>query len=154
MKKNKSMLDEMQEQKLLQIEHRGCWLGLFGLGIAIYVQTALGHNSFEAIGGESVVMLVMAIYILADCIRNGIWDRKLKPNLKTNLVLSLITGLAVGAFWFVVSYYRYHALIGSLATFACMFFCSTVLVLATLTATSAIYNRKKKKLDQQAEDEE
>ena len=152
MRKSKNMLDEMQEQKLLKIEHRGCWLGFIGLVAVIYIQMAMGHNSLAEIGGESAVLLAMSLYILIDSIRNGIWDRKLKPDLKTNVVLSLITGLAVGGFWFVISYVRYHSLSGSLATFISMFFFSAVMVLAALTLTSAIYKHKKKKLDQQDEE--
>lgn len=154
MKKSKTMLDEMQEQKLLKIEHRGCWIGFFGLVAAMYIQTAIGHNSFEEIGGEAIVLLVMALYIVGDSIRNGIWDRKLKPNLKTNLVISLITGLGVGGFWFVITYVRYHSLSGSLATFAMMFLFVMVMVLAALTLTAEIFKRRKRKLDRRAEEED
>lgn len=154
MKKSKTMLDEMQEQKLLKIEHRGCWIGFVGLVAAIYVQTAMGYNGFEQIGGEAIVLLVMAVYILGDSIRNGIWDRKLKPNLKTNLGLSLTTGAAVGVFWFVVSYVRYHSLSGSLATFIMMFFFTAVMTLAVLTLSAGIFKHRKQKLDRRADEEE
>ena len=38
MKRLKNNLDEMQEQKLLKIEHNGMWFALWGLIIAIIVQ--------------------------------------------------------------------------------------------------------------------
>ncbi len=152
--KSKSMLDEMQEQKLLQIEHRCCWLGFFALFIAIYGQQAMGHGSMREVAGEAAVLILMSIYLLVACIRNGIWDRKLRPDLKTNLLLSLGTGAVVGLFWFVVSYTRYHQLVGSIATFFSMMICVTLLVLAALSATSAIYKRRKRKLDQQADRDE
>ena len=38
----KSNLDEMQEQKLLKIEHNGFWFAFFGLFAAIMIQLALG----------------------------------------------------------------------------------------------------------------
>ena len=37
----KSNLDEMQEQKLLRIEHNGFWIGFWGLVLAMAVQIAL-----------------------------------------------------------------------------------------------------------------
>lgn len=154
MKKMKSNLDEMQEQKLLQIEHRGCWLAFWGLFIAIYAQLAMGNKGFEAIGGESIVMLILGAYMLIACIRNGIWDRTLKPNHKTNLTISLITGLAVGGFWFITSYLNYHMFWGSVATFIFMFIFISLLIFACLSLTSAIYKRKKKHLDEQADKEE
>ena len=39
-KGKKSRLDEMQEQKMLQIEHNGCWLAFIGLFAVILVQLA------------------------------------------------------------------------------------------------------------------
>ena len=152
MKKNN--LDEMQEQKLLKIEHRGFWIAFWGIVAAVYVQIAIGHNDFTYIGGEATVLLLSSLYVLVDCIRNGIWDRKLKPTLKTNLCVSLVSGLLLGGFWFAVSYHNYHALAGSLAMFAVMFLSVSVLVLAFLSVTSAIYKRKKRQLDQQADTEE
>ena len=38
MKNVKSNLDEMQEAKLLQIEHKGCWLAFWGLLAAMIVE--------------------------------------------------------------------------------------------------------------------
>lgn len=152
--KNKTNLDEMQEQKLLKIEHTGFWLGLWGLVIIIYIQLAMGHSDFAQIGGEAVVLFVIALYMSVDCIRNGIWDRKLKPNLKTNLIISLITGVAVGVFWFAVTYHNYHALAGSFAAFIVMFISVSVLALAALTFTTAIYKHKKHQLEKQADIEE
>lgn len=152
--KKKTNLDEMQEQKLLKIEHTGFWIGFWGLAITIYIQLAMGHGDFMQIGGESLILMAMALYVLVQCIRNGIWDRKLKPNLKTNLIVSLITGLAVGVFWFAVSYHNYHALAGSFATFIVMFISVSILALVMLSITSAIYKRRRHQLDNKADLEE
>lgn len=154
MMRKKTNLDEMQEQKLLKIEHTGFWFGLWGLLISIYIQLAMGHNDFAQIGGEFLILITMSLYILVACIRNGIWDRKLKPNLKTNLMVSLITGLIVGTFWFFVSYYRYHALTGSFATFIIIFILVSVLTLGTLSIASAAYKCRKHQLDKKADQEE
>ena len=32
--------------------------------------------------------------------RNGIWDRKLKPNLKINIIVSSIAAVLAGIIWF------------------------------------------------------
>lgn len=154
MKKSKNNLDEMQEQKLLHIEHTGYWIGFWGLFAAVYFQIAIGNAGIECLGGEIAVLGVMSLYLLAGCLKNGIWDRKLQPNLKTNLIVSLVTGLAAGVFWFVVSYRNYHALAGSIATFSVMFVFVGGAVLALLSLFTGIYKRRKCQLDQQAEDEE
>ena len=45
MKKTKSNLDELQELKLLKIEHNGCWLAFWGLLAVILTQIAIGNDS-------------------------------------------------------------------------------------------------------------
>lgn len=153
MKKRKNNLDEMQEQKMLHIEHNACWLCFGGLLVAIYIQMAMGNTDFRYIGGESLILLVACFYLLGACLKNGIWDRKLKPDLKTNVGVSLVAGLAVGGFWGIVSYVRYHALAGSVATFVMMFLSVSVLTLLLLAIASAIWKWKKNRLDAQADKE-
>ncbi len=154
MKKNKSNLDEMQEKQLLKIEHNACWIAFWGLLAAIYIQTAVGNGGIERLGGEIVIMLILSVYICVSCIKNGIWDRKLKPNFKTNLVASLITGLGLGIFWALVSYHRYHAPAGSLAAGVFMFLFTAGSVLLLLSLTAAAYNHRKKKLEDEPDDDE
>ena len=45
MKKTKSNLDELQELKLLKIEHNGCWLAFWGLLAVILTQIAIGNET-------------------------------------------------------------------------------------------------------------
>ena len=61
------------------------------------------------------------LYLSIDCVRNGIWDRKLKPNLRTNIIASSIAAVLAGIICFSVSYRNYHKLIGSIATGVIMF---------------------------------
>lgn len=148
MKKHKNNLDEMQEQKLLHIEHNVCWLCFWGLLASIYIQIAMGNSDIRSIGGESLILLISGGYILFACLKNGIWDRNLKPNRKTNLWLSPLSGLAFGGFWGVLSYVRYHALAGSVAIFVMMFLSVSVLPMLGLTVTSSICKRCKRRKNQ------
>lgn len=83
MKKNKSKLDEMQEKKLLKIEHNTLTLTSVGLLASIFIQQAILTEDSHVVIGESIVLLVFSLYMLIACIRNGIWDRSAKqPNMK------------------------------------------------------------------------
>ncbi len=74
-------LDEMQEQKLLRIEHNMAWLAFGGLLAAILGQLlVLGVEGVRYLLGEIAVFMVISIYLVVDCVRNGIWDRKIRPN--------------------------------------------------------------------------
>ncbi len=155
MRKNKSKLDEMQEKKLLKIEHNALTLTGVGLLAAIYIQQAVWTTDSRVVIGESAVLLVSSLYVLIACIRNGIWDRSAKqPNMKKNTLISLIVSLAFAAFWFVVSYIRYRAWQGSLATFAVMFLMMFILLMAVFTTSSILYNRRSRKMEQLADQDE
>ena len=66
MKKWKNRLDEMQEQKMLRIEHNGCWLAFWGLVIALFAQLIYyGPDCADKIIGEFVMFMCLAIYIAA-----------------------------------------------------------------------------------------
>ena len=99
MKAWKNNLDERQELTLLRLEHNGYWLAFWGLFAAMIVQLFLGWR-FREIAGEWIVFMVQAGYLGAACIKNGIWDRYLRPTLKTNLLVSLLAALAAGVLKF------------------------------------------------------
>lgn len=155
MKKNsKSNLDEMQEQKLLKIEHNGCWFAFWALLAAILIQILIDGNSEEmmrTLVGEWLVFMCLAIYLGASCLKNGIWDRKLKADPKTNLICSALAGLVVGVFWFVRSYVKYHKLVGSIATAIVGFVVVFTLCIIALSITAAVYKKKVKKLEDEEE---
>ena len=81
----KSNLDEMQEAKLLEIEHNGCWLAFWGLVIAMIVQlfTTDAADLPRTLAGEWILFMALAVYLGEACLRNGIWDRRLKADRKT-----------------------------------------------------------------------
>ena len=152
MKKNN--LDEMQEQKLLKIEHTGCWIAYWGLVISIIVQGIIGSELIGNIAGELCILFVLSIYLTVACIRNGIWDRKFKPTLKTNLSLSLLAGSAAGLVRFIISYRTYHKLIGSIATFVFVMLFTTILCLALLSLSTLFYKKRKKTLENESDRDE
>ena len=89
----KSNLDEMQEQALLKIEHNGCWLAFWGLLAAIALQMVMRVPGRQMLG-EWIVFMSLSLYIVIACLRKGIWDRHLKANRKTNLIVSLLAAVA------------------------------------------------------------
>ena len=112
MKERKSNLDERQEQMLLQIEHKGCWLAFWGLLAAMVVQILIYGFEWKAVAGEWVVFMVLCTYIGFACEKNGIWDRRLKPDARTNFLVALIAGLVFGALMFFVVFRNYPDKIG------------------------------------------
>ena len=147
-RKMKSNLDERQELKLLKIEHNGCWIAFWGLLIVMLIQIIVGNDSIKNIAGEWVVFMSLVLYLSIDCVRNGIWDRKLKPNLRTNIIASSIAAVLAGIIWFGVSYRNYHKLIGSIATGVIMFVQVEIGCLLALMIFSKIYKRRVQKLEE------
>ena len=147
MKKTESNLDEMQEQKMLKIEHNGYWLGFWGLLVAILIQATLDPGNIRAMMGEFVVFTLMGAYMVLDCIRNGIWDRKLKPNWQTNLKLSLLAGVLFGVYQAVRVYLRLHLLLGAAVTLVISAVMLFVLCFGGLQIASALTKRRKQHLE-------
>ena len=144
----KNNLDEMQEQKALKIEHNGCWFAFWGLFIAIMVQLVIyGPGCMDKLAGEWIVFMVLALYLVIGCLKAGIWDRRIRPNHKTNLVCSLVAGVIMAIVDFAIVYKNYGKLQGSIAagvfTGAMVF----VLCMVCLTIGLVVYQKSIKKLE-------
>lgn len=150
--KKKNNLDEAQELKMLQIEHTAYGIAFWGLLIALVIQRFTGDGSMKNVIGELVVFWTMCVYVIAACLKNGIWERKMKPTAKTNLAVSLIAGTVVGALQFVFSYTRYDDLVGSIMAGACIFLFTAGLSFVALAITAKLYKERIKELDEEIEE--
>ena len=153
MKKLQNNLDERQEQALLKIEHNGCWLAFWGLAAALLIEQIVFAGDFKAIIGEWIVFMALAIYLAVDCMRKGIWDRRLKANARTNLLVSLIGGAVVCVFVIIFAWTRYGdfawfvlvaGLISGVVTFALCF--------ATLQLMARSYRKRTAAMEEEPEE--
>ena len=146
---SKNNLDEMQEQKLLKLESRGFWLTWWGLLAAMAVQLLVyGVEAYHLLLGEWAVFMLSSVYVMAACIKQGLWDRKLKPNFKTNLLMSLLAGVVSGGFMGVYSYRSFGAAEAAFWTVALVGGCTFVLCLLALSLSAAAYKKRRQKLDE------
>ena len=145
MKKNN--LDEMQEQELLKIEHNGCWLAYWGLLAVIAVQMLMGAPGSQVLG-EWIVFMVLALYIVIACLRKGIWDRHLKANRKTNLIISLLAAAAAGILITVSNPYLSEPLDYVLVAGISGGF-TFVLCFIALSLSMKLYKKRREKLEQE-----
>lgn len=143
----RSQLDEMQEQKLCKLESRGFWLLWWGLLAAIIVQSLVGETAQPPIG-EWVLFMLASLYMLVECIRNGIWDRHIKPNLCANIIGSAVAGIAVFVYIFLFLKGRYWP--GAL----CAGLCSALLCFAALQFTTWLYHLRHNQLEHSEEEED
>lgn len=147
-------LDEMQEQKLLRIESRGCWLAFWGMFLSMGAQMLLYGNDFELrmLAGEWIVFMVLAIYLVAACIRAGIWDRHLRPTKRDNVLASVVASVAFGAFTAFQSYRNYGKPVGSIAAGVVAGVTIFVIIFAALTMMSRVYQKKRERLEHEPEE--
>ena len=99
-KPDQTQLDEMQQGKLLKIHSNGMNLCYIGLLAAILIQW-LVKRDFSSIIGEGIIFFALVIYVACAYLYEGIWDSRLKPSMKTNLLVSLLPAAAVGILLFV-----------------------------------------------------
>lgn len=146
----KSNLDEMQEQKLMNLEGSACWLAWWALIVVIVAQVYLG-GFLEDVLGEIAVFLILSIYLLIGCLRLGIWDRRREFSTKWNLVYSLLASAATGLLTLVRSLmlYGYHGFLASSAVFLIPFVIVFALTFGLISLCGVIYRKRKEKLEQE-----
>lgn len=138
----KNNLDERQELKLLKIEHNGCWFAFWGLVVVILAQCVFENLEVKNIIGEVVILMSLSVYIVVSCLKEGIWDRKLKPDLKTNFFISTIASFVAGIIWFIITYRDYHSLKGSVGVFIITFIMTNAVCILLLIGASKIYKKR------------
>lgn len=150
----KNNLDERQEQALLHIEHNGCWIAFWGLLVVMAVQFIMyGAESWKSLAGEWIVFMVLSIYIAWGCEKEGIWDRRLKPDFRTNLVVSVIAGLVMTILTGLTFLMRFPGKPqGSFAVGAFFGIIVFVLCFFSLQLAAAKYRKKVKEQEEEPED--
>ena len=143
----KSNLDEMQEQELLKIEHYGCWMAYWGLLAAMVIQMVMRVPGAQMLG-EWIIFVIMSLYICIACMRKGIWDRRLKANWKTNLVISLLASVVVAVLVVLSNPYLSEPLDYVLTAGLTGGF-TFVLCFAALSIGMKLYKKRREKLDQE-----
>lgn len=155
MKKWKSNLDERQEQNLLQIEHNGCWLAFWGLLAAMIVQCFIYGSEIKYLAGEWMVFMLLSVYLSGACMKHGIWDRRLKPDAKTNGMMSLIAAFAAGMIGFGNAFRNYpDKIAGAAAAGVFMAVITFFLCFGVMSAFAWAYQKKKRELEEEPEEED
>ena len=155
MKKMKNRLDEMQEQKLLHIEHNGCWFAFWALLVAMFVQMAIsGIGNYKQIAGEWVVFMMLALYLAIASIKNGVWDRKLEPNLKNNVLVSLISAVGFAVIFAIVNYINFNSVEGAFFTFVIMVMILFVAIYLALMVSTLIYQKRVRDMEKAFKEDE
>lgn len=150
----KSTLDEMQELKLLKLESRGFWIGFIGLFLVIAAQVVFcgRENMDRTLAGEFIVFLCMGIYLIAGCLRNGIWDRHLSTSPKVNIGISVFAAAVTALFNALISWRNYQDVFAALSVFAVCFLIFSAGLSVTLCVCSALYRRRRNRLEEESDD--
>ncbi len=154
MKKFESNLDERQEQTLLKIEHNGCWFAFWALLVVIFAEQFIFGFEWRILAGEWIVFLCLSLYLAFACVRNGIWDRRLKADKKTNLKASLIGSAAAAILMAAISLVRFpgHP-VGTLCAALITFAVVLVLCFVILQLMAGSYRKKMAELEKEPEEE-
>ena len=150
----KNKLDERQEQKLLQIEHNGCWFAFWALLVSLFIQQMIfGIGEWKYVAGEWIVFMCLALYICVGCMKNGIWDRKLEPNAKTNLLVSLVAAVVFGIIFSAVNYVNYGSWEAAFWTFVILAVILFVVLYATLSICVVMLKKRVQKIEGDCKEE-
>ena len=142
-------LDEMQKQTLLKIESCGFWALWVLLLAALIIESLLGFTLRE-MAAEWFIFMGGCVYSVVCDLRAGIWDRRFKPNTKTNAVVSVVGG-AVILVWGLIKFAEFGM---GVAVLLAVFLgvCTWVLCFATLQLTMKAYKKRHAELENPEED--
>ena len=149
----KNQLDEMQERTMLTIESRGFWLVWSLLLVVLLGEGLLGFTMRE-MAGTWAVFMISCVYIVAACLRAGLWSRRIKNNTGTNVLLSLVGAAAIGVFTFVRMSAFDMPLAIHLACAAIAAGFTFALALTALLLCGAAYNKRHEELEKEADKED
>ena len=137
---------------LTEIESKGCWFAFWSLLAAMAIQIIAYGFDMSRMAGEWIVFMALALYIAFACLKNGIWDRRLKADAKTNLIASAVAGLGLGVVNFL-SVWREHPdkPIGSLASGIFSALMAFVLCFSVITILAKSYKKKQEELEKESE---
>lgn len=144
-------LDEMQKQTLLKIESRGFWVLWVLLLAALIIESLLGFAPRE-MAAEWFIFMGGCVYSVVCDLRAGIWDRRFKPNTKTNAAVSVVGGAAVFV-WGLIKFAEFGAGVAVLQA-AIMGGCTGVLSFATLQLSMKAYKKRHAELENPKEDDD
>lgn len=149
----KSNLDERQEQILLNIEKNGFWLAFWLLVAAMGIQIITSGGDLKVFGGECVTLFIISLYVAIECIRNGIWDRRLQAKTSTNIIASLIAGLGLGTVN-ALSFMKYFEKpFGAIAAGALVGVFTFLLCMVALSISMSIYMKRREIMDEEPKED-
>ena len=144
-------LDEMQKQTLLKIESRGFWVLWVLLLAALTIESLLGFTLRE-MAAEWFIFMGGCVYSVVCDLRAGIWDRRFKPNTKTNAAVSVVGGAAMFV-WGLIKFAEYGAGIAVLIG-AIMGACTWALTFVLLQIGMKYYRKRHAELENPKEDDD
>ena len=154
---SKSNLDEQQEFTLRGIESRACWYMYWALFISVIAQIFMyGFNECaKYVAGECIILMCISLYLSIRCIKNGIWDRKLKANTSTNVMVSAVSGMIAGVIFFFLKMKDYpDKIAGCIASGVIIGVMVLVFVFLALEFTMKTYQKRIESLEKEPEGEE
>ena len=110
------------------------------------INPATAAKGINLLAAEGLLFMAACLYMLVECIRNGIWDRHIKPTAGANGIGSVVTGAGVFLFTLTQTKYWPGALFAGIFTIGLCFF--------TLQFTVLLYKKRHDQLEYTEEDED
>lgn len=154
----KKEIDERQQADLNRVTSYGYWIAFYLLIAAILVEGIILGRPFREWAVEWIVFMVIAVYEVVACLRIGVWtETKQRPAKKDYVRYSLVGSLLFSAVFTIGYYFRLmpeNRSFGKLVSmFAYWFVLLTVLFLIAYFIGGGIYNRRRRKMEEELDKE-
>lgn len=154
----KKEIDERQQADLNRVTSYGYWMAFYLLIAAVLVEGVILSRPFREWAVEWAVFMILAIYEVIACIRIGVWtETKQKPGKKDYVRYSLIGSVLFSAVFTLGYYFRLKPENRTFEAIASMyaywFILLTVLFLIAYFIGGGIYNRRRRKMEEELDKE-
>lgn len=157
-KLGKKEIDERQQADLNRVTSYGYWIAFYLLIGAVVIEGPILSRPFREWVVEWAVFMILAIYEVVACMKIGIWtETKQKPGKKDYVRYSLIGSMLFSAVFTLGYYFRLkpenRTFENIISMYAYWFVLLTVLFLISYFVAGGIFNRRRKKMEEELDKE-
>lgn len=105
-------------------------------------QMVFGIGEWKYMAGEWIIFMCLAMYLFVSCMKNGIWDRRLAPDGKTNFWVSIVAAVVFGVVFAAINYANFHSAEAAGWTWVIVTILLFVMLFAALSFWTVLFKKR------------
>ena len=116
-------------------------------------QMVFGIGEWKYMAGEWIIFMCLSMYLFVSCMKNGIWDRRLAPDGKTNFWVSIVAAVFFGVVFAAINYANFHSAEAAGWTWVIVTILLFVMLFAALSFWTVLFKKRVSAMEKSYEKE-